>query len=95
MLVGIVSSDRTGELCLWLIADGKWHHGSPNWSTRSYLQAHSTEAMTWFKSLKIDGAVALSFAIVAAEKSGRPLDPNEPVEHIEVMSNLGHYREAR
>jgi hypothetical protein len=51
--------------------------------------------MTWFKSLKIDGAVALSFAIVAAEKSGRPLDPNEPVEHIEVMSNLGHYREAR
>lgn len=47
------------------------------------------------QSLKIDGAVALSFAVVAAEKSGRSLAPNEPVEHIEVISNLSHYHEAR
>ena len=47
------------------------------------------------QSLKIDGAAALSFAVVAAEKSGRPLDPNEPSAPIEIISNLAHYREAR
>src|SRR5215813_1894256 len=40
------------------------------------------------QSLKIDGAVALSFAVVAAEKSERPLAPNEPVEHIEAIRCL-------
>src|SRR5215470_20028343 len=37
------------------------------------------------QSLKIDGAVALSFAIVAAESSGKPLEPGEQAEQIEVI----------
>jgi phage terminase large subunit-like protein len=43
------------------------------------------------------GAVTWRYpcGVVAAEKSGRTVSPNEPGEHIEVLSNLAHYREAR